>query len=132
MQIACVQTAFYPDNYSKKIVRDGTDEAMCMNENLDVARQSCCNISTSSSGNYMCKFTGERVKYSTNEKRCQMTQEETCDWSSIDTFGDGCEIYDISDWHWTDQSCKQQIKGEILSFKNSVLSDVTDHNLTLS
>ena len=87
---------------------------MCMNENLDAARESCCNVS-STSGSYMCKFSGERVKYSTNEERCQesMPLGGTCDWSSINEFGDGCGVYDGSNWHWTNQACEQKIKGRL-------------------
>mmetsp|Transcript_1494 Transcript_1494/g.3130 ORF Transcript_1494/g.3130 Transcript_1494/m.3130 type:complete len:1117 (-) Transcript_1494:133-3483(-) len=85
---------------------------MCMNEKIDMARESCCKHPSDLHGHYNCQFTGERVTYATAEARCKAASDNggICDWLSIDSFSKGCYIHGASFWHWTNQNCSIHVK----------------------
>ena len=91
---------------------------MCANEYLDVAFSTCCKHTGSTFATNLCKFDVERTKYLTAQSRCQSETGgigNTCDWSGIDNWSNTCSSFLLEeDWHWTDQSCTVNMKGETL------------------
>ena len=105
--------AFYEN--AKKISKSPYPfDSMCANEKIDMASQACCvpPINAYSHASYDCKFTGERVKYSTAKDRCQ-SSGDVCDWLGVNSYGEaGCEIYGNHNWFWTSNNCEILVKGK--------------------
>jgi hypothetical protein len=122
---ACVELSFY--NTGKKINKrwpDGNspNEVMCANTAVDEVMDACCPPRNVYWGGakYLCKFTGERVKYATGVKRCKEAHGVNagyCDWEWL--WNDGeipsdppkCLWWTDYAWHWTNMTCTVRVKG---------------------
>jgi len=70
-----------------------------------------------------CQFAGEKVLYDTATSRCspntQFSNGALCTWTWISSYysNPGCAVGAPSyeDWHWTNQNCTVQAKGEKVS-----------------
>jgi hypothetical protein len=121
-----VEHTFYN---SGRIVRDYFDQlpGICANPAVDKAFEACCTNcgSWGCGGSMFCQYTGERVLYSTAQSRCttnnRFANGGLCNWTWIDGYysNPGCNIWipESEDWHWTNQSCTVQTKGEMMIVK---------------
>jgi len=119
---ACVDLTFYNNG---RIVKDyywGGMTGICANPTVDKAFEACCTGcgSWGCGGSMFCHYTGEKVLYNTAANRCssntQFSGGAFCDWTWIDDYysNDGCTVWtpENENWHWTNQSCSVQAKGE--------------------
>jgi hypothetical protein len=123
---ACVEHTFYN---SGRIVRDNQYykwPGICANPAVDKAHEACCGTSCdplafwACGGSMFCQYTGERVLFSTAQSRCSNNNKFSngglCTWTYIDGgySNTGCNVWkpEYERWHWTNQTCTVQAKGE--------------------
>ena len=99
---------------------------MCANPLLDVAMDACCQQSTTNTmATHLCKFDVERTTYNTARSRCQNERGgDTCDFYGIDNYSGCTNFWYEESWHWTNQDCLLQVKGE----KSTVLTSHIVHS----
>jgi hypothetical protein len=123
---ACVELSFY--NTGRKINKRwpydySPNEVMCANTAVDEVMDACCPPRNVYWGGakYLCKFTGERVKYSTGVKRCKEAHGVNagyCDWEWLWNVGEipsdppKCLWWTDYAWHWTNMTCTVRVKGK--------------------
>ena len=116
---ACVELTFYSNG---RVARDdnwGVWPGICANPVVDKALEACCE--NGNDGGYMfCQYTGEKVLFNTASSRCstnaQFSNGGFCNWTWIGDYysNAGCAVWTPQEesWHWTNQNCTVQAKGE--------------------
>lgn len=114
---ACVELSFY--NSGKKISKTWPAVSMCANSLVDEVMDACCPPDNAYWGGaqYLCQFTGERVKYATGVSRCKDvygTNADACDWEWLWNNGENnnqaCNLWLEDNWHWTNMPCSIRAK----------------------
>lgn len=113
IRVPCVGQTFYEN--SKTVQLLWPYEAMCANADLALATDTCCETPAwgYTGGSSSCKYSIEKVKFSTSESRCAAMFESggQCPWVWVYPLPDECNLGENDVYFWASADhCKLQAK----------------------
>ena len=97
----CVEMTYFPD---ARIIRGrwASGDELCADPREAVAVATCCDAASSSAGEPLCAYKGERVRLATAEARCAAAGATTCNYAWVSSTTTDCGSQNT---YWTSAPC---------------------------